>query len=377
MANVLGPITGVNNEQELLNKQQQPVAASPANRAGSGTYTNLQKYLKSNQGAGQQIAGRITTDVASKQEKVSGAMTEADKVAKAVKDQNEKIKNTAGIPGVINSVASGTGSVADLQAKTDDINYLTSGKYATDAEGNKVALQGAESTASGALQNVEDRAKQLGSESGRYNILSDVYKKPSYAAGQQRLDQLFLQQSGGNTLQNLQKSTAQTAAQNTQNLSNLTSSAYGDLGSIVKEGSSAAEATTKALTEGLGSLTKKELGEFAAGQAKQTAAVERIKVYLTNAPKDANGNPILTDIQLRDIGKTTGVNLGPGMNVYNLFDNPNEEGAVFPRPFGVFYAADRPCYEDMMALQIEEAIASKGPGDLDKLIRGKEVWEIK
>jgi 2-oxoglutarate ferredoxin oxidoreductase subunit beta len=60
-----------------------------------------------------------------------------------------------------------------------------------------------------------------------------------------------------------------------------------------------------------------------------------------------------------------------------LFDNPNEEGAIFPRPFGVFYSADRPCYEDMMALQIEEAIASKGPGDLDKLIRGKEVWEIK
>jgi 2-oxoglutarate ferredoxin oxidoreductase subunit beta len=60
-----------------------------------------------------------------------------------------------------------------------------------------------------------------------------------------------------------------------------------------------------------------------------------------------------------------------------LFDNPNEVGAVFPRPFGVFYTADRPCYEDMMALQIEEAIASKGPGDLDKLIRGKEVWEIK
>ena len=60
-----------------------------------------------------------------------------------------------------------------------------------------------------------------------------------------------------------------------------------------------------------------------------------------------------------------------------LFDNPNEEGAIFPRPFGVFYAADRPCYEDMMALQIEEAIASKGAGDLDKLIRGKEVWEIK
>ena len=59
-----------------------------------------------------------------------------------------------------------------------------------------------------------------------------------------------------------------------------------------------------------------------------------------------------------------------------LFDNPSEEGAVFPRPFGIFYTNDRPCYEQMMSLQIEEALA-KGAGDLDKLIRGKETWEIK
>ena len=59
-----------------------------------------------------------------------------------------------------------------------------------------------------------------------------------------------------------------------------------------------------------------------------------------------------------------------------LFDNPSEVGAVFPRPFGVFYTNDRPCYEQMMSLQIEEALA-KGAGDLDKLIRGKETWEIK
>ena len=60
-----------------------------------------------------------------------------------------------------------------------------------------------------------------------------------------------------------------------------------------------------------------------------------------------------------------------------LFDNPSEEGAVFPRPFGVFYTNDRPIYENMMAMQIEEAMTSKGMGDLDKLIRGRETWEIK
>ena len=59
-----------------------------------------------------------------------------------------------------------------------------------------------------------------------------------------------------------------------------------------------------------------------------------------------------------------------------MFDDPRVEGH-FPRPFGVFYETDRPCYEDDMAMQIEDAIATKGKGNLDKLLRGREVWEIK
>lgn len=58
-----------------------------------------------------------------------------------------------------------------------------------------------------------------------------------------------------------------------------------------------------------------------------------------------------------------------------MFDDVRIEGH-FPRPFGVFYENERPCYEDLMALQIEEAIAAKGKGNLDKLLRGREVWEI-
>jgi len=58
-----------------------------------------------------------------------------------------------------------------------------------------------------------------------------------------------------------------------------------------------------------------------------------------------------------------------------MFDNPKVEGH-FPRPFGVFYQTERSCYEDIMRMQIEEAIATKGKGSLDKLLRGREVWEI-
>jgi 2-oxoglutarate/2-oxoacid ferredoxin oxidoreductase subunit beta len=57
-----------------------------------------------------------------------------------------------------------------------------------------------------------------------------------------------------------------------------------------------------------------------------------------------------------------------------IFDNPSTEGHL-PRPFGVFYQTDRSCYEDIMAMQIEEAIAKK-PANLDKLLKGNEVWVI-
>lgn len=57
-----------------------------------------------------------------------------------------------------------------------------------------------------------------------------------------------------------------------------------------------------------------------------------------------------------------------------LYDDPKIE-KHFPRPFGVFYETERLCYEDMMASQITEA-QSKNENDLDKLLRGKEVWTI-
>ena len=57
-----------------------------------------------------------------------------------------------------------------------------------------------------------------------------------------------------------------------------------------------------------------------------------------------------------------------------IFDDPKIEGHL-PRPFGVFYQTDRDCYEEVMAKQIEDAIAKK-PADLDKLLKGNEVWTI-
>jgi 2-oxoglutarate ferredoxin oxidoreductase subunit beta len=64
-----------------------------------------------------------------------------------------------------------------------------------------------------------------------------------------------------------------------------------------------------------------------------------------------------------------------GQILTRMFDDPRIEGHL-PRPFGVFYETARPCYEEMLNLQVEEVIRNKGEGDLDKLLRGNETWTI-
>jgi 2-oxoglutarate ferredoxin oxidoreductase subunit beta len=57
-----------------------------------------------------------------------------------------------------------------------------------------------------------------------------------------------------------------------------------------------------------------------------------------------------------------------------IFDDPKLQNHL-PRPFGVFYQAARPTYEDMLNMQLQEATARK-PANLDALLKGNEVWSI-
>jgi 2-oxoglutarate ferredoxin oxidoreductase subunit beta len=59
-----------------------------------------------------------------------------------------------------------------------------------------------------------------------------------------------------------------------------------------------------------------------------------------------------------------------------FFEDPWTNEDNLPRPFGVLYATERPCYEDMLFEQLEDAIKSKGQPDMDALIAGNRTWEI-
>jgi 2-oxoglutarate/2-oxoacid ferredoxin oxidoreductase subunit beta len=51
-------------------------------------------------------------------------------------------------------------------------------------------------------------------------------------------------------------------------------------------------------------------------------------------------------------------------------------GAGAPTPLGVFRDIERPVYDDLMAEQLEAAVAKRGPGDLGALLRAGDTWEI-
>ena len=45
-------------------------------------------------------------------------------------------------------------------------------------------------------------------------------------------------------------------------------------------------------------------------------------------------------------------------------------------PIGVFRDVQRPVYDDLMAAQLEQAVAKAGPGDLAALLAGGDTWTI-
>lgn len=61
-----------------------------------------------------------------------------------------------------------------------------------------------------------------------------------------------------------------------------------------------------------------------------------------------------------------------------FFDQPEPgDETHLPRPFGVLYAVDRPCYDERVNAQVNEVIERKGVGNLDDLLRGPETWTVK
>ena len=68
--------------------------------------------------------------------------------------------------------------------------------------------------------------------------------------------------------------------------------------------------------------------------------------------------------------------LGKANLLARFFDDPRSVENALPRPFGVIYQTERPMYEKQLFQQLEEAKAIVGEADLDKLLAGRNTWDI-
>lgn len=310
--------------EEQLQEAQKKATTTPQQKLGSGTFTNLQNYLKSNVGAGQRIAGKIGEDTSKKASTATTATTEAQGVGAAIQAQQDRADKALGISKDIEGVASGKTPLMDLSAKEKEAKYYTGGDYAKEAEGQRTKLGETLVAGQKAVGALGQRAEALGTEKGRYDILSDVYRRPTYGAGQQRLDQLLLQQQGSNALIEAMKQGKTQAAQQGEALSSTMSSGTTGLADILSKGGQAAKGILGAASSGLSSLEQAEETERKGKETEQLDLYEKLKSGMQGLKADESGN-IMVSPELQAMYKqATGQDLGGGQEVFNLFDNPAE-----------------------------------------------------
>jgi hypothetical protein len=180
---------------------------------GSGRFTNIQKYLQANQGAGQRLAGGIGTKVKSqvepqKQQAVSQASQIAEQVGKAQTrlGQGQALQQQVGQQGF------DVVGFAAQQPNVQEFTQFRTGQAINEAELQKQA-QANQMQAMQAQAAAQTLGQQLGTEGGRQQLLKQTFSPTkNYSIGQQRLDQLFLQQAAPQ-IQNLRSDVLGSAQQ--------------------------------------------------------------------------------------------------------------------------------------------------------------------
>lgn len=182
--------------------------------SGSGRYTNLQKYISANQGAGERLASGISNRVTTGLEQnKKEAQTQAGKVAEGIESAQNKLNVGQ---NYLNQVQGQDFDPTQFAANQNQLNEF--GQFRTGQAIDQAGLQNQNTQAQNAYQNAQQLAQQrlgqVGNEQGRFNLLQQTYgggtaARPTYSTGQQRLDQLFLQTAPNNQVKQLQNQVQQ------------------------------------------------------------------------------------------------------------------------------------------------------------------------
>lgn len=155
--------------------------APSKDKKSSGAYANIQSYLDANKTQadqmGQTIASNVDQSADQAQQKIQGLESKAPKVE--AYDPNEVFNNVT--------------SLNDEQKNAYRTQRQTGGYSGPQSIDQVEGYADTQKAAQDAVQ----KAKNAGSESGQQQLLKETYSRPNYSSGENRLDQVLLQNSAG------------------------------------------------------------------------------------------------------------------------------------------------------------------------------------
>ncbi len=179
----------------------------------SGNYANIQSYLDANKtqadSMGQNIAGNVDKSADEAQKSIQTFDTKAPKVE--AYDPNEIFNNVTNLSDDQKNqyrTQRSTGGYTGPQSIDQVEGYADTQKKATEAN---------------------TKLKNAGSEYGQQQLLKDTYGRPQYSAGENRLDQVLLQNSDGS------KQALEGVKSKYQDLENLFSNSATNVGNSINQ----------------------------------------------------------------------------------------------------------------------------------------------
>lgn len=325
------------NNQNQQDDQNQPMGAAPTPAAtpsapsaspmqqaaapqpkGSGRFTNIQKYIGANQGAGERLASGVGRKI---EAQVNPKAQQAQSQNEQIKQSVQSAQGTLGQGQQLKSqVEKEDFDVTGFAAQQPNVQQFT--QFRTGQAIDEQALQNQALANQQAAQAAQETAQgfntQLGTEQGRGQLLKQSFSPTrNYSMGQQRLDNLFLSQATPQ-LQNIQsglRSTSETLG-GVLNENQLKQQAIKDLATQEQELASGLTGAISTKEQGLESALQGRIGEV---NTQRAAEREKYNQFVNNLLLSGQGQKVENPLDESLINEA-GLKLG--QQTFNVFKNP-------------------------------------------------------
>lgn len=280
----------------------------------SGRFQNLQNYLTANKGYNQSgggLAGQVGTSLTGQEAEQEQAVgQESQRVQSEAKTAAQPFSYYT--PG---GAAAGTSvdpylqqAISDPTKIANDPNALAQWQKYYGGQYTAPSAFDTSGTITSGQQGFMGKVGMTGSETGRMDLLRNLYGTPQYSVGQQGLDQLLIQSQPGQ-LSNLQQTAGNLGTQLTGAFNTGQTAATQSLTDL-------AAAANKAST-----TAKSTLGDESSGYIKEQEDVLQAKADQEQAARQAQYDAVLKQLKEGNVTADTAQELGLpslGTNLYGV-----------------------------------------------------------